>query len=458
MATDSRGGRESPEPDYDCDLFIDCEEEEGLREVLHMLCSGGTPRRAASPRPAAAPRRPPQGDCLGLSSEGCSAAALQLPPPPRMPAPPVPLSRLALALAAPLRPPLALPGGGKPSLHRKRALAEDASLTRVPPPSYDIDLTPDSIQHPAPRARSSPRTARIPEMAPLSHLLSRPSLATLRAPLPCPFSDAAPVAGEQCSVRFAGSDSPKYAPIRPSRLALTLRRTPAERDSDSDPLSASTRGGARQHKSLQHLCRRFVARCALLSASGERVVLSISDLAEYLQVSSRRASDIVSILAAVRVLVPCKQPPRVQFEFCGAARATAFLGEVQSRAVGRHGAQAQRAGLVDSLCLEGARVGEAEGAEEGRGARVQEALCVGLVGLFLVGFDALTLQQAARLLGEPSEVKMKRLYDVANTLCGAGLLARAPLQSLSANASYSWAHSASPSQIRTAFLERSNAC
>lgn len=53
------------ELDYDCDFLMDCEGDEGLREVLHLLCA--TPRPGpCSPR-AHTPRRVPSGFSVGAA-------------------------------------------------------------------------------------------------------------------------------------------------------------------------------------------------------------------------------------------------------------------------------------------------------------------------------------------------------------------------------------------------------
>ena len=53
------------ELDYDCDFLMDCEGDEGLREVLHLLCA--TPRPGPGSPRAHTPRRVPASFSVGAT-------------------------------------------------------------------------------------------------------------------------------------------------------------------------------------------------------------------------------------------------------------------------------------------------------------------------------------------------------------------------------------------------------
>lgn len=158
------------------------------------------------------------------------------------------------------------------------------------------------------------------------------------------------------------------------------------------------------------------------------------------------------------VLTPSKGRSKGVYVFRDPACISSFFAAVQARAIREFPEQALVSGLIqpsDMSALDpplGARVTRHV---------VQEELCIGMLELYLVGFDKLPLTEAAKKLpcvgpaGESGQDaarcesnKMKRLYDIANTLRGAGVLEK---EMLNGKVVFRWSYSLSPLEIRSRF-------
>lgn len=347
--------------------------------------------------------------------------------------------------------------GKKRFFSERRAPGSREDLALTAPSRYDIDLTL-SASCPQPKALKTHSalklsSAKVTEIAPLSYLLSRPSIANTSTPLPCPFAHIASVAvREEAPPPSPPVPAPALAPVSASPLCNGIMH--------------------RTEKSLQYLCRRFLDKCRQAAGDAE-VLVSVHETAEFLQVQQRRVHDIFNVLAAIGVLLASggrQSRAKSQLVYRDPALIEDHLAEIQNNAILRYPARAAVAGLLAHGCR--------EPQFETRGSRVssaQESLCVALVGLFLAGLDEISLQEAsvhlppalseedpAKPANTADSTKMKRLYDVANTLCGAGLLCKIELtrradESVLKVFVYKWAYFKSVQEIRRTYTERSGA-
>ena len=160
------------------------------------------------------------------------------------------------------------------------------------------------------------------------------------------------------------------------------------------------------------------------------------------------------------VLTPSKGRSKGIYLYRDPANISTFFGAVQSRAIREFPDQALISGLIQPT-----EVSTLDPPQGGRVKRhvIQEELCIGVLELYLAGFDKLPLTEVARKLpcvgpmGESLQDtarcesnKMKRLYDIANTLRGAGVLAK---EMLNGRIVFRWSYNLSPLEIRSLFEE-----
>ena len=160
----------------------------------------------------------------------------------------------------------------------------------------------------------------------------------------------------------------------------------------------------------------------------------------------------------MNVLSPSKGRSKGIYVFRDPASIGSFFGVVQARAIREFPDQALISGLLQPS--------DVSSLDPPQGTRVkrhvvQEELCIGVLELYLAGFDKLPLTEVAKKLpcvgpaGENGQDvarsesnKMKRLYDIANTLRGAGVLAK---EMLNGRIVFRWSYTLSPLEIRRRF-------
>jgi hypothetical protein len=153
----------------------------------------------------------------------------------------------------------------------------------------------------------------------------------------------------------------------------------------------------------------------------------------------------------VRLLCVSPQKVRGFFVFRGLRSQLAYaLFSLQEAAIRRYSARAVLTGLI----ADPASVGSSGGRPVQR--ITQEVLSVGLLELYLAGYDAISVFEAARLLtltigwvDYSEESLVKRLYDVANALWGAGLLRKE-------SSLFHWGYPLSPVEIRAHGIDTSS--
>ena len=161
------------------------------------------------------------------------------------------------------------------------------------------------------------------------------------------------------------------------------------------------------------------------------------------------------------VLTPARNRAKGIYLFRDPASIGSFLGTVQSRAIREFPEQALASGLLQPS--ETVLPDQRPRTQRKRHV-VQEELCIGVLELYLVGFDRMPLTEVAKKLpyvGQSAASchdalrsesnKMKRLYDIANTFRGAGILAK---EMLNGRVVFRWSYALSPLEIRTAFESR----